>query len=198
MDSFFDLPWWVPAGLAVAGIALFLWANARTRKREQAFGLGLIALAVLLAVVSYLVDTPRETVEKRTRMFVAAVVAKDKPGIGDLLASDASAFAWNKQDIIEGAVYYADETGLSGARLISLEAVKDGDVFVSYITVWSQHSGASSFPMADLTSQWKLEWARDKEKWVIVAIVPLQIGPIAREDIERRYLDSPVPTRGRR
>ena len=197
MDSFFDLPWWVPAGLALAGMALFLWANARARKREQALGLGLITLAVLLAVVSYFVDTPRETVEKRTRMFVAAVVAKDKPGIGALLASDASAFAWNKQDIIEGAVYYADETGLSSARLISLEAVKEGDGFVSFITVWSQHSGTSSFPVTDLTSQWKLEWARDKEKWVIVAIVPLQIGPISREEIERRYLASPVPTRGR-
>lgn len=195
VEIFFDLPWFIPAAVAITGIALFLWANARLRKRERAIGLGLVGLALLMAIVSYLIDTPRETVEKRTRMFVAAVVAKDSSAMGDLLAGDAIAFSWDKQDIIDGAIHYAEATGLTGARLLSLQGVKEGNTLFSYMTVWSQHSGTTSFPIADLNSQWKLEWIKEGDKWRVIEIVPLQIGQTSREAIERSYLDRPVKAR---
>jgi len=195
VEIFFDLPWFIPAAVAIAGIAVFLWANARLRKRERTIGLGMVGLALLMTIVSYLIDTPRETVEKRTRMFVAAVVAKDGSAIGNLLASNAMAFAWDKQDIIDGAMHYAEATGLSGARLLSLQGVKEGNALFSYMTVWSQHTGTTSLPITDLNSQWKLEWIEEGDKWLIIEIVPLQIGQVSREAIERSYLDRPVKPR---
>lgn len=197
MELLFDIPWYIPAGLAAGGVGVFLWANARLRKRERWIGIGIVGLAILLAAVSYFVDTPLETVIRQSRVFAEAVVAKDRGGMDRLLAEDASAFAWDKQEILDGAVYYADLTGLTGARIIRLAAEKEGNDLVSYLTVWSQHQGSSSFPVSDLNSQWKLEWAKDGEKWRIVGIVPLQIGQTGREAIERTYLDRPVPSRGR-
>lgn len=197
MELLFDIPWYIPAGLAAGGVGVFLWANARLRKRERWIGIGIVGLAILLTAVSYLVDTPLETVIRQSRQFAAAVVAKDRGGMDRLLAEDASAFAWDKQEILDGAMYYADLTGLTGARIVRLTAEKEGNDLVSYLTVWSQHQGSSSFPVSDLNSQWKLEWARDGEKWRIVGIVPLQIGQTGRETIERTYLDRPVPSRGR-
>ena len=104
MELLFDIPWYIPAGLAAAGVGVFLWANARLRKRERLVGLGIVALAILLTAVSYFVDTPLETVIRQSRLFADAVVAKDRSGMDRLLAEDASAFAWDKQEILDGAL----------------------------------------------------------------------------------------------
>ena len=74
--------------------------------------------------------------------------------------------------------------GSRGRGSSASTAEKEGNDLASYLTVWSSHQGSSSFPVSDLNSQWKLEWAKDGEQWRIVGIVPLQIGQTTREAIE--------------
>ncbi len=193
MEFLFDIPWYVPTSFAAAGVGLFSWANARLKKRERAAGVGLILLAVLLAGISYAVDTDQEKVEKRTREFVRAVVAADRAAIASLLDEGAIAFAWDKQEIIDGAVYYAAQTDLIGARILSLHGAYEGRTLVTYLTIWSQHGGRSSFPANDMNSQWKLEWVNRAGDWRIVEIIPQQIGQVSREAIERTYLNRSTP-----
>lgn len=194
-EFFFHIPWWAPAGLIAAGVALWVWANNRVRKREKQIGLGLVVLAVVLSAISYLVDTPAEIVDRLTRQFVTAVVEQDTAKTAALLDSEAIAFNWSRQDIINGAKYYAEKTGLKSARITSLQVEKDGQDLVSYLNVWSDHTGGSELPVTNLTSQWKLIWVGKGSQWHLIEIIPLQIGNVAREEIEQRYLEHPVRPR---
>lgn len=193
-EFFFQIPWWVPAGLIAAGIATWLWANNRLRQREKRIGLGLVLLAVGLSILSYMVDTPSEVVEGLTRQLVTAVVERNQSKIGAILHPDAIAFNWNRQDIITGAKYYAEKTGLNSARIMGLQVEKEGQDLVSYLSVWSDHSGGPELPVTNLTSQWKLIWAGKGKQWLLIEIIPLQIGNVQREQVEGRYLDRPVPS----
>ncbi len=194
-EFFFDIPWYVPVMLIVGGIALFFWANNRVRRHEKNIAGGLVALAILLLAVSYFFETDSEVVLRRTREFVQAVIARDATGIGALLDARASAYAWDKKEIIDGAVYYATDTGLAGARIMSLSVEKDGNDRAAALSVWSQHTGGNRFPVTDLNSTWKLLWVKRGKDWLILSITPIQIGQTMREDIERQYLDRPVRSR---
>lgn len=196
-EFFFDIPWVVTATLAVVGIGLFIWANNRMRQREKRVGLGLIGLAGALVLFSYLMETDREIVARRTRELVAAVVGQDSQGIGRLLDARATAYGWDKQEIMEGTVFYARETELTGARVISLEVREESRDLVSHLAVWSQHSGAPRFPVTNLNSTWKILWIKRADQWLIYAITPIQIGQTMGEDVQRRYLDRPAGERGR-
>src|SRR5688572_4766263 len=56
-DLLFDTPWWLPAGIAAAGVVLFISGNKRQETRVRLAGVIAVALAALLMGVSYLVDT---------------------------------------------------------------------------------------------------------------------------------------------
>src|SRR6476646_3624043 len=76
-DLLFDVPWWLPSLLGIIGISLAISGNRRQNERTRAWGLGVIALAVSWALLSYLVDTDKEKCQKLTRQFVQSVVAQD-------------------------------------------------------------------------------------------------------------------------
>jgi len=76
-DLLFQTPWWLPTLIAAAGVVIFVTGNARTETRVRTAGLAAVCLAILLAVVSYFVDTPRETAEKRSRELCYAFEQAD-------------------------------------------------------------------------------------------------------------------------
>ena len=84
-DLLFQTPWWLPTLIAVAGVVLFVTGNARTETRVRTAGLVVICLAILLAVVSYFVDTPRETAQKQSRELCYAFERADWPKMTSIL-----------------------------------------------------------------------------------------------------------------
>lgn len=192
MDWFFELPWFYPAGLAILGAVVWFHGNNRLREREKRLGVAIILVSLLVGLAGYLVDTPRKIVLRNSRAFVDAVVARDAKRMAGLLDEEAIAAMWNKPQIVAGAIHYAQETGLTGARMFALEAAKEGPDLASYFTVWSQHTGTERFPVNDMNSRWKLEWVKVGDQWLIRTIIPLQIGQTSREEIERQYLSRPV------
>jgi hypothetical protein len=116
-DLLFDTPWWLLTLIGVSGVALFMSGNSRQNKQLLRGGVGVILLGVLLAVVSYLVDTPREKAIKGTHALVAAAVARDGQTLGSYLHPAAALAGWNRKQIIEGAPIYADRFGLKGATI---------------------------------------------------------------------------------
>src|SRR5689334_4234537 len=77
MNYIYETPWWLPTGIAFLGIILFITGNNRVEKRLRLAGIIVVALAIILAVVSYLLDSPREKVVKRTYALVSSVEARD-------------------------------------------------------------------------------------------------------------------------
>src|SRR4051812_39388252 len=110
-ELLFNTPWWMLTAVFVVGATVWWSGNNRQNKRLKLGGLILLALAVAWAVVGYAIDTPVEKVTKGTRAFVAAVVNRDKATVGKLLHPKATLYQWGRQDIIDGAVQYADQFG---------------------------------------------------------------------------------------
>lgn len=197
MEFLIDPPWWLPATIAAVGIGLFVWGNNRLRPREKWIGIGVVCAAVLLMLAAYFLASSRETVERQTRELVQDVVDQDANGIAGVLDPEAVAFGWNRQDIIDGAVHYAGETGLTGARIMGLKVENQGRDLVSLLSVWSQHTGRGNMPVSDLNSQWRLLWVKTDDRWLLLEITPVQIGPMQQDAIEQQYFSRPVQPRGR-
>src|SRR5689334_13889301 len=88
-DLLFDTPWWLPSGLIALGVGLFIYFNNRRQFSQRNWSMMPAALGVLLIILSYAIDTPRETCEHGTRALAAAVPTKDWKTFRNLLADDA-------------------------------------------------------------------------------------------------------------
>jgi hypothetical protein len=190
LDLLFDMPWYLPVSLIVIGVGLFVWGNNHVRRDVRWTGISIVAFAVLAFLAGYFFETPREIVARRTRELTAAVVAADPARINSYLDSTAHAYRWGRQDIVDGAVRYAQTTGLKGARIIRLQTETDPYGIVCHLGVWSQHQGGQS-SLTDLTSHWKLIWRQRGDIWLVQEIIPIQIGQTPAEEIENRFLDRP-------
>jgi len=196
MELFFDIPWWLPVGILAAGIGVFIHGNNRLNKKQKLLGLGIMSAAVVLTMISYLVETDREIITRQTRALAQAVVEQNRQKMGLLLDRDVTAHFWGKQEILDGAVHYAQLTRLKSATVFSLQVTPEGRRFISRMTVWSRHDPGGMMMHSELNSQWQLLWDKTNEGWLVLEIIPLQIGPVQREAIEQRYLTQPViPTR---
>src|SRR6266581_9667179 len=52
MNYIYETPWWLPTGIALLGVILFVTGNNRLEKRLRIAGIIVIAFAVILALVS--------------------------------------------------------------------------------------------------------------------------------------------------
>src|SRR2546426_2283439 len=77
MNYIYETPWWLPTGIALLGIILFVTGNNRLEKRLRLAGIVIVALAVILALVSFFLDSDREKVIKRSNALVESIDARD-------------------------------------------------------------------------------------------------------------------------
>src|SRR4051812_33750736 len=124
-DLLFDTPWWLLTPIGVTGIALLMAGNSRQDRTLIRSGLGVILLGIALAVVSYLVDTPREKVVKGTHALIDAAVARDGQAMANQLHANAVLGGWNRKQIIEGAPVYADRFGLKKATITGMDVKEE-------------------------------------------------------------------------
>lgn len=186
-DFVFQVPWWVIAALVGGGIAVFVFGNRRLQDGVRNLGAGLVVLALVWAVVSYLVETDLEQVDGNARQLVRLVVAQDETGIRGLLHPWASAGAWNADDIARGTVYYARLFSLSGAHVLSSAPQRRGRDISQQLVVLSEHGG---YPVK---SVWQLDWQPERPGvWRLRTITPVEVGEVQQDALERQYLEHPV------
>jgi hypothetical protein len=183
-DLLFNTPWWLPTGIVVVGVVLFFMGNQRTEPKTRAAGIAVVALAMVLSLVSYLVDTPKEKCEKRTRAIVESVVKKDWPRLRSLLDQHTSfdtaggqisqAPATNNGPMIATEAESASAAiGLQSVTVPVLESKQDQ----SLITVTF-----SAFSVQDRTqgqvvkSSWEFSWQQRGDDWFLQQITLIKIG----------------------
>lgn len=171
----FETPWWLLSAIAIAAVALLVSGNNRQNSRIKAAGLIVLGLAAALWAVSYFIETPREIATRQTREWVTAVVAKDSATLDRHLHPKASLERWNREDILTGAVKYADQYGLESATILSLDSAPNPVEVETNITVLSRHDAKRSI-VSTINSSWRLIWVKDGDRWVIQSIEPLKIG----------------------
>jgi len=178
-ELLFHTPWWLPSGIAVLGIVLFITGNNRQEFRIRTAGLIAVLLAVLLAVVSYFVDTDLERAVDRSRNLTRSVEHHDWQIMRNILDAHtsvgvlgaANVYALREQ-IVNGAQQGVELYGLQHIRILSLDGRQDG----SLITVTMDVLTEQTQPPPTLPSSWQFDWDQTPNGIVLRRITCLRIG----------------------
>lgn len=180
MNYLYEAPWWLPTAIAIAGIATFIAGNNRTNKGVRSLGAALVALAVVLMVASFLLDSEREVVVKRTRSLVEAVEKRDwttfrgflAPGITislpDGSADDELTLPTTPDFLADSLKNFAEGQDLKTLRIGQLNTpLVEEDRIQASFQVFAESKGYNGL------SGWMLQWDRDGGgQWVLTEIEP--------------------------
>ena len=188
-DYLFDTPWWLPACVAVTGAVLFYVANNRQEVKLRAAGLVVLCVAILLAVVSYLVDTDREKAEDRSRAIVRAVNAKDWPALKSLLEQQTTVGILNGPTVYRGGEQIAaraqdasEKYAVQSVAITSLESRQDQTLITVSVAVLSTQAIVPT-----LTSRWEFDYLESADGWYLNEIRAVQIGRQEGEGMESMF-----------
>ena len=185
-DLLFSVPWYLPTLLAIVGLAVFVSGNRRQNPRVRTTGFALIGVAILWAVVSYLVETPKEICERQTRQYVRSVVDRDWTTFNKLMEpdvrfTDGSNWQINgRQTWADDIKSGADQIGLKGASITSLNVEESGAIVITTITVYSTQELAMDRPV---DSEWQLEWRNSGGQWLLHELKPLRVSGTSLDQV---------------
>jgi hypothetical protein len=178
-DLIFHTPWWLPTLIALAGVVLFVTGNQRVENRVRLAGVGVIGLAILLALVSYFVDTPRETAERKSRDLCYAFERADWPTMTSILdrgtnisAPGASIYA-NRDEIVSAAKKAHERYGFKTVRVLSTSTEQQDTLITVDLVLLTEQSAAY---VNTLNSEWQFDWEKRQDGWVLSEIRALKIG----------------------
>lgn len=184
-DLLFSVPWYLPTITAMIGLALFVRGNGRQDPRLRGAGLVVIFAALGWAVMSYLVETPKEICDRQTRQFVQSVVDRDWQKFAGFVAPQIDiVFFGGPAQTQTGAEFVpwvrarAEEIDLKSAALTDVKPVESGDTITVTIRVWSVQDKSMGQPV---DSEWEIDWQQSSGKWLIHEIRALRVGNIAPE-----------------
>jgi hypothetical protein len=188
-EMLFHTPWWLPTLIAGVGVVVFITGNRRTESRVRTAGLGIILLAILLAAVSYFVDTPLETAERRSNELVKAFEKADWPKMTSIL--DRSAVVkvldrniyTSRDDIIEAAKKAHQKYGFKSANVLSSSATQADTVITVNLTLLTEQDALGR----TLNSRWEFEWQNTADGWMLVEVRAVQIGNVTGTDMRNMF-----------
>jgi hypothetical protein len=174
-DFLFDTPYWALGLFALVGVALWVSGNGRQDQKLKLAGLASLAVAVLLAVLSYFIDTDKEIVIKGTRDLAAAVDKRDRATVERLLHPKVSfGGPTDREKLIQQMVTAADEHKLKDVKVSSIEVKPDGqDLAVNFsATANVEYKGFGG----TLPSTWQFIWEKTPDRgWQVRVIRPISI-----------------------
>jgi hypothetical protein len=178
-DFLFSVPWYLPTVLGIIGLAVMISGNRRQNPRLRSAGLTIIALAIGWAVMSYLVDTPKETCQKQSRRFVQSVVDRDWKTFNDLMAPDVdfkfAGTSWQiaGKDTLSVAVKAdVEQIGLKSATITDARAAETGSTVTVTMKVWSNQEISMERP---IDSEWDFDWRESNGKWLLHEIRAIRV-----------------------
>ena len=186
-DLLFDVPWWLPTILAIIGLALHARGHRRPNRRLREAGAAVVLLAVVWALVSYLVDTPKEICRKQTRELVRSVVARDWKTFDDLLSSSVrfvftgSSWRIEGHDTLSSAIKAdIEQIDLKSATITAINAAEADAAVTVTITVWSNQDFTLDRP---IDSEWEMEWRQVGSAWKLQEIRALRVAGVKAEQV---------------
>ena len=166
-ELLFHTPWWLPTLIATIGVALFIAGNNRQQANIRNSGLGLFLVAVVLCVVSYVVDTDIEQVTDRTEALIGSVEDRDWTKFRSLLDTNTSGLIYHgRDDLTEGAKLAAEKFNVRKARVISRQITATG----SLITVAVEAYSEQDMPPGPMRTGWQFDWQERGNEWLLSGI----------------------------
>jgi hypothetical protein len=189
-DLLFHTPWWLPTLIAAAGIVLFVTGNKRVENRVRLAGLAVICLAALLAAVSYLVDTPRETAEKRSRELCYAFEREDWPTMTSILDKSTAVTVLgntiypSRDQIIAAARQAHEKYGFKTVRVLSTSAEQQDTLITVDLNLLTEQSTVYA---QTLNSEWQFVWEKRQEGWILTEVRAVRIGNITGDGMKPMF-----------
>lgn len=178
----FETPWWLLIAIGVAAVALLLSGNNRQSRPRKFAGLGVLVGGAALWATSFFVETPREIAVRQTHQAIGAVVAKDRPTLDALLHSKAALMGWGRDQILTGAIDYADRYALNAAHVTSIHGEPADSIVTVTVSLISRHDPKSAV-MEAVPSTWELKWMDTSQGWKLKEIVPIRIFQTDRSQL---------------
>lgn len=186
-DLLFDTPWWLPVAIALSGVAMLISGNARQKRPLLLGGLGVVALAAALAIMSWLVDTPLERAVRRTKDIVNAVERRDWPKFQSLLDQRTSFWTFtNRDELVATAKATADRIGLRSIYITGTSQEQLQTLIRVNINVLSDQeiTGGRQAP-----TSWRFNYQDlGTGKWELTSIEALSNERIPPEQIHRQMV----------
>jgi hypothetical protein len=179
-DLLFDTPWWLPVAIVAVGVFVFVRGNRRQKKGVLFGGLGVAVLGVVVALVSYFVDTAKEQAARRASELVGSVNTRDWPKFTALLDRQTNVYGVRGPDAITLIARTVSERNRLGISRITGMEVKQADpTFITVdMRVLSDIAGTS------VISDWQLQFERLSQGWVLKEVRALSNQQIREERIK--------------
>lgn len=182
----FENPWPAMAAIGAVGAAMLWLARARANRRQAIVGLGVLAIAGVLFVISSLVSTVREQCIAETEKLVAAITPLQMNAIRTLLDGrvllTAQGEAREGNDIFAGLeeVSSSNRYGLKSNTIkkVAAESINESHVRVLFTALTVAQNGRA-------TTRWLLDWHRVEDgpwrvteiEWLLATDAVLGIVP---------------------
>jgi hypothetical protein len=188
----FNAPLWLPVSVAGVGLALLYFGNLRQEKPIMRLGMGLLAVAGLVAFFGWLVTTDREDVEQQTRRLVQSVRDRDFAAFSSIMDESVQMKAVvtiyrGRNDFTSGARATLDRIGLRSVKVLGMELQPaEGGRFEVFVNALSEQDIAP-YPT---TTSWRLDFEKRGEGWKIVAVEALigRDGMVTPERVRERMV----------
>jgi hypothetical protein len=183
MDLLFAAPWYYPVALLLVGGVVFWTGNRRLDKTLKNVGGGLLLLAVAWAVVSYLVQTPKERALAHTKSLLTAYKDHDWPRFQSLLDPGTTLARYANRDmIVRAAQNSIDAPGIKDLYVLSTEADQTDTHIAVTANVITTVERAMNRP---IRSTWQFEYVNMGGTWTLTTITPLAFEGQSAEPILR-------------
>lgn len=181
MEFFYDLPVWFPTAVLGIGLAVWVYGNNRTQPKLRMAGLGIGLLAVVLVVLSVMVDTPREASEKRTNAIVAAANVKAWDEFQSHFDSNTRLIGLTGAEAIrQRAEQYWGNFDFKGATVLGMSSTQAGSLITVEATIYADFAGPP-------TSTWAFEYKQRADAITLDNIRLIAItGGVAVDEVNRR------------
>jgi hypothetical protein len=185
-DFLFDTPYWALGVIALVGVALWTSGNARRDRRLMGGAYGAFAVAVLLGLLSYFVDTDREKVIKGTRALGEAVDRRDRATAERLLHPKARFGEMDRAALVDAIATAADRARIKDVRVTGINVAPVGadELSVSFTATASVEVGGMSFSPP---TSWRFIWEKTPDRgWQARTIELVSAPGMDEKEVVRR------------
>lgn len=174
-----EQPWPLLLALGILAFGLAVVANRQIKPKLWLGSLGAVALAMLVALLAWQIETPAEQAIHMTRQLVTATCPLDIPRLRSVMAPTAQVIDPNRQTIItaDRLLDTLDRVvkvyPITTQSIRQIEADDDNEQSVLVELTLGTGLGSSGSPTP---TQWRLTWVHEKgQSWKLAEIQWLSI-----------------------
>jgi len=184
-DYLFDTPWWLPLAVVVIGIVLWASGNRRVDRTLKRFGAAVMLAGLLIAGISYFVDTDKEKALAKTSQLVQAVSSRDWAKFQEVLHPKVQFMLYKNRDaLVSGAKATADQIGLKWVKVTGTQVKQDPQGVVVDLSCFSDQDAVGQM----IKTSWRFDFTEGSDGWLITKITFIPDGALKPDQIEKRLV----------